>query len=680
MPIRASGIGSGLDIESLVTQLVAAESQPTELRLARQESRLQAELSAYGTIKGAVAGLQSAVSQVRTAASFEQKTVTLTDETALTVTSTSAAQLGSYALEASQLAEAHSLASNAYTAISDVVGTGTLTLKFGTTDYVPGTDTYNSFTQNPDSSTVTVVIDSSNNTLQGIRDAINESNAGVSAVIVNDGTGFRLLLNSATTGIENSLEVSITGDGDGNDTDNTGLSALAFNSSATNMAQTVAAKDALMTVNGLAITSSSNEVANVIDGVSINLQKITTQPVTMNVARDVASVKTAIEGFVNGYRAFNAVSNQLSAFDENSKTGNILLGDATLRSATSRMRQIINSSVENYSSAFSTLSEVGITTDANGSLNIDNVKLDAALKDNFDAIAGLFAAFGQISDDNIEFAGSGIDTKAGEYPVSISQLATQGQITGTGVLPDFNVGSLTIDGNNDSLTLEINGIQGSAIAITQGAYTTGASLALELETRLNGVSEFSNAGIKVAVSYDSATNSLAITSERYGSESTVNITAIDAFTTTTLGFSVANGTSGIDIVGSIDGVLGVGSGQSLTAAQGTDAEGLVISVTGGAVGLRAPIQFSRGIGDLINSATTNMLAADGLFDARTSGIKTTIEGLGKTLENLRLRMDKVEARFRAQFGALDALVAQLSATGSFLTSALASLPGSGPIR
>ncbi len=678
MPIRATGIGSGLDIESLVTQLVAAESQPTELRLAREESRLQAELSAYGTIKGAVAGLQSAVSQVRSATAFEQKTVTLSDQEALTVTSTSAAQIGSYALEASQLAEAHSLASNAYSAITDIVGTGTLTLKFGTTDYDSGTDTYNSFTQNPDSSTATIVIDSSNNSLQGIRDAINEANAGVSAVIVNDGTGFRLLLNSATTGIENSLEVSITGDGDANDTDNAGLSALAFNSSATNMSQTVAAKDALMTVNGLAITSASNEVKNVIDGVTINLQKVTTQPVTMNVARDIAGVKSAIETFVNGYRAFNAVSNQASAFDEESKTGNILLGDATLRTATSRIRQIINAPIENYSSAFSTLSEIGITTDANGSLNIDSTKLDKALNENFDAIAGLFAAFGQIDDDDIEFAGSGLDTKAGEYPVSISQLATQGQITGTGVLPDFNVSNIVIDADNDALTLEINGIQGSAIAITQGTYTSGESLALELETRLNGVSEFSSAGITVAVSYDSVSNSLTITSDRYGSESKVNITAIDAFTTTTLGFSVSNGTDGLDIIGSIDGVLGVGSGQTLTAAEGTDAEGLVISVTGGATGLRSPIQFSRGVGDLINSSTTDMLAADGLFDARTSGIKTTIEGLGKSLENLRLRMEKVEARFRAQFGALDALVAQLNATGSFLTSALASLPGSAP--
>ncbi len=674
MPITSTGIGSGLDIEGLVTQLVQAESQPVELRIAREESQLQAELSAYGTLKGAIAGVQNAVSGIKNISSFQKKSVDLGNSDAFTATASTNAPVGSFAIEVSQLAAAHSLASSAYTAATDVVGTGTLTIKFGTTDYNAGTDTYNGFTLNSSSQTLSITVDSTNNTLEGIRDAINDAAAGVTAVIVNDGTGYRLLINSGSTGAENSLEVTVTADGDGNDTDTGGLSALAFNASATNLSQTVAASDAQIKVNGLSVSSASNTVTDIIDGITMTLSDVTTAPVTMTVSRDVKSVTSAIETFVNGYRAFSAVVGQLSAFDKESGTGSILIGDTTLRTAASRMRQVINNPVENFSSAFSTLSEIGITTDANGSLNIDSTKLNQVVEDNFDAIAGLFSAFGQIDDKNIQFSGSGSAAKPGEYDVNISTLATQGSLTGNGVLPDFSTSSLTIDDTNDSITFKIDGVQGSAITLTQGVYTSGLSLAQELETRLNGVTEFKDAGIAVAVSYDSVNNTLTVTSDRYGSSSIVEVTSIDASTAPSIGFTVAAGAAGQDVVGTIGGLAATGDGQKLTGAAGSDAEGLVILVTGGSTGIRAPIRFSRGIGDQLDVLVTDMLATDGLLDARTSGINATLDGLKEDLADHRLRMASVEARYRAQFSALDALVAQLQSTGSFLTSALSSLP------
>lgn len=675
MPITATGIGSGIDIEGLITQLVRAESQPTEFRIFRAEQSLQAELSAYGTLKGALSGLQAAVGDVKNAASFQKRSVQLSDGDDISATVTTKAPIGSFTLEVTKLATTHSLASGSYNAVTDVVGTGTLTIKFGTTVYDVGTDNYTSFTLNPTSKTLAITIDSTNNTLEGIRDAINDADLGVSAVIINDGAGYRLLMNSVATGNENSLEISVTNDGDSDNLDNNGLSALAFNLSATNTTQTVAAQDAELKVNGLTVSSTSNTVSSVIEGVTLELKNVMTSSVIMNVTRDTASVKKAIENFVNGYRAYAAVANALSAFDKDSKTGSVLLGDATLRTASSRIRQVLNNRVENFSSVFSTLSEIGITTDVNGSLVIDDTKLDKTIEDNFDSIAGLFSAFGQVDDDFIEFKSAGSKTKPGTYDIDITQLATQGKFVGAGVLPDFGSGSLTIDDTNDALVFEIDGVQGSAINITQGTYTSGAAIAKEIETRLNGVPEFVTAGITIKVSYDSSGNTLTVSSSDYGSTSTVNVMGLDASTATSLGFTIADGTAGVDVTGSIDGTVATGVGQSLTGGADSDTEGLVLTITGGAVGARAPIRFSRGIGDQLDTLVTNMLSSDGLLDARTSGIDASLEELKKDLKAHQLRMEGIETRLRRQFGAMDILVAQLQSTGAFLTAALASLPG-----
>ncbi len=674
MSITSTGIGSGLDVEGLVSQLVAAEDEPVKDRIAQEEAFLNAELSAYGTLNGALSGLQQSLGEARTASTFSRRTVSSTDSAALFASATSTAATGTYKVNVTSLASTQALASGSYTETSDVVGEGTLTFKFGTTVYDSGTDTYTSFTQNTESSTTSIVIDSSNNTLAGIRDAINEAEFGVSAVIVNDGTGYRLLLNTAETGAENSLEITVTGDSDANDTDNAGLSALSFNATAHHLDQTEAAQDAAFTINGLSITNPSNQVTSVLDGVTLNLTQQTEDPVTVTVAQDTAAVKSAIERFVNSYRAFNNVVNDLSRFDDTSGQGSIVLGDATLRNVSNQIRQLINSPVDNLSGTFSTLSELGITTDEFGNLNIDQTKLDAAIAENLSDVTGLFASIGTIADDTVEFVAATEDTLAGEYDIAISQLATQGAFTGNGVLPDFGSGSVTIDGTNDSLTLEINGVEGSEILLTQAVYTSGAALAQELESRINGVSEFSNAGITVTVAYDQPTNSLSITSARYGSDSAVNVKTIDSSTAATLGFTVNDGVDGLDVAGTIGGVAGVGTGQTLKGAEGSDAAGLSLLISGGAIGPRGTLSFARGIADLLDSRITGMLSEDGLLDSRTNGINNSLERLEEDLARHEARIATIEARYRSQFGALDSLLAQLQSTGNFLTQALASVP------
>ncbi len=189
--ISSLGTGSGLDLNSLIDQLVAAERAPVENRLNLKEADLQAKLSAFGNLKGAVSSLQDSLKGMTKLGT--DRSATSSDDTVLTATAQSTALVGEYSVQVSDdhLATAHSLASKAYESSTSVVGTGTLTIDFGTTEYDEDTEAYTGFTTTADKGPHTVTIDTTNNTLEGVKNAINEADIGVNAVIVNDGSGYR---------------------------------------------------------------------------------------------------------------------------------------------------------------------------------------------------------------------------------------------------------------------------------------------------------------------------------------------------------------------------------------------------------------------------------------------------------------------------------------------------------
>tara|TARA_R110002110_G_scaffold405241_1_gene624197 strand:+ start:29830 stop:31869 length:2040 start_codon:yes stop_codon:yes gene_type:complete len=670
--ITATGIGSGLDIESLVTQLVAAERSPVENRLTRREISLTAELSAFGQFKGALAGFQGSLSDISNLSTFGQRTASSSNEDILTVSAGGSAAAASYDLTVSQLAKAHSLASGSYASIDDVVGTGTLNFRFGTTDYTspdPGPESYNAFTLNPERGTASVVIDSSNNTLEGMRDAINEADIGVAAAIVNDGSGYRLLLSSEATGAANSMEVSVTDTGDGNDTDAAGLSAFAFNAAAINVSQTVAAQDALFTVNGLTIASSENTATDVIDGIDITLRDLTgTAPVSINVSQDKAGVKETITDFVEAYNNLINTIDSLTAYDPNTGNAGPLQGDFSARSIVSQMRRTVVNAVEGFNGPFQSLSEIGIGTQLDGTLAVDSGKLDTALDDNFDQVAGLFAAVGYPTDSGIDFLSSSDATAVTNHAIEISQIATQGQLTGA--VANF---PLVIDADNDSFNISINGVASDSIILTQGTYASGAELAAELQARINGDANLRAGGNTASVDFNAG--QFTITANEYGSSSNVEITAVDTNTAAQLGLSVAAGTVGVDVAGTIGGVAALGSGQILTGAATSQAEGLQLLINGGALGARGSVDFSRGIAYQLNKMVDSFLEADGVLDSRTDSIQDRVEDIADRREALDRRLEALEARYRSQFTSLDTLLSQLQSTSSFLTQQLASLPG-----
>jgi flagellar hook-associated protein 2 len=683
MPITAPGIGSGLDVNSIVSQLMAVERQPLDA-LDQKEATFQAKISAYGNIKSALSSFQTAVRGLSDISKFQILKATSADTTVYTATASSSAVPGNYAVEVTQLAQAHTLRSNGFANLTDVVGSGTLTFQYGTLGSNP-------FALNPDKAAQTVTIGASQNTLSGIRDAVNAANIGVTASIVNDGaagTPYKLVFTSKDTGESSSLKVTVTDD-DTIHTDTSGLSQLAYDPNAVagsgkNLVQTVAAQNALLNVNGITgISKASNTVSDVIQGVTLNLLKQAPgTTVNLTVVKDTASVKTNVEAFVKAYNDISKTLKDLTAYNAATKQSALLQGDPSALSIQRQVRSTLTNALQFAGGNYTLLSQIGVSFQKDGTLKLDSTKLQTAIDNNFNDIAGLFAALGKPSDGLVNYVSATDKTKPGSYEVSVSALATQGFVAGaaTAALADGAPGSGTfttpfvIDATNNTLVLKVDGVESGTVTLAQGTYTTAALLTAEIQSRINGDGALKNAGVSVAVSFDSPTDTLKIASSRYGLASTVEFTAVGTGTAATLGFTVGAGTAGQDVAGTLNGVAATGSGQFLTGAADNAVEGLRLQITGGAVGVsRGTVNYSQGYAYQLDKLADSLLGTSGPITSRTDGINKSITDIGKQRDAINRRLVDVEQHLRAQFAAMDILVANLKTTSNFLTQQLSSL-------
>lgn len=665
--LSSPGIGSGLDINSLITKLMAVEQAPITA-LDKKEADYQAKLTAFGTLSSAFATFQTAAQGLSSPSKFNTAKASAADATILGANASSIAKTGSYSVEVSKLAQNHKIASAAMADPATTVGTGTLTIDFGTyTTGTPGT-----FAVNGDTTSKSITIDSTNNSLSGIRDAINNAGAGVTASILNDGGGYRLVLSSNNSGKANSLRITVSGDSSGTNTDSTGLSQLAYDPTKTagtgkNLVEKVAAQNAELTIDGIAVSKSTNSVSDAISGVTLNLLKTseTGTPTTVTVTRDPANVKAAVEGFVKAYNDMAATMKELGGYDFKTQKGGLLLGDTTLRSLQSQARNILNQRLQYADGGVSSLSDIGVSFQRDGTLSINSIKLDSVLADPKKNVAGLFAVMGVPSDSLVSYAGSSSYTKAGHYGLSVAQIATNGTATGSAALND-DATKTTISTGNNSLTLKLNGVA-ATIALTAGTYTRD-ELVAEMQSKINSDSSYKALGHKVSIAHSSGI--LTVTSAAYGATSSVIVSGGNAVSTL---FGSATSVTGVNVAGAIGGVVGTGSGQMLTGAG--DASGLQLLIEGGSTGARGTVGFSRGLAWQLDQTLTSVLGTEGSLANRTEGIDRSIKDIGTRREVLTKRLATIEARYRLQFNALDQLVASMQQTSSYLTQQLANLPG-----
>lgn len=657
MPIASAGIGSGLDVNGLVGQLMALESRPLTT-LATREAKYQAQLTAYGSLKGALSSFQSNVAALASPARYSTVNASVADAAVATASAGANAAPGTHTLEIQALAQAQKLASAAFPSATDEIGSGTLTIQFGT--YAGG-----NFALNPDKAVKAIVIGSGNSSLAGVRDAINAAAAGVTASIINDGSGNRLVLASNDTGLANALRITVADD-DLSNTDQSGLSLLAYNAvtgGIANLTQTAAPGNAALVIDGITIIKASNTVDDALEGITLNLLKVSTPGTTaINVSRDNSSVQSAVQSFVKAYNDLNKTVIDLSKYDAATKRASTLTGEATLRSVQAQMRGAFNNALSSDEGGFSTLADIGITFQKDGTLKLDANRLNTVLADPGRNIASLFAVVGKPTDSLVSYAGSTEDTRNGTYLLNVSQVATRGRAVGGGPA------ALIISaGINDTLDMTVDGVAAS-LTLDAGTYTADA-LGAAIQSKLNGAAALTEAGITVSVTHD--TGVLNVTSSRYGSASSAAVTGGNAKPDL---FGTPLETSGVDVAGTIGGTAAVGSGRTLTGS--ADANGLALLIQGGAAGFRGSVTLTRGYAYTLEKLAARMLDNDSLLDGRIDGINASIKDINAQRDALSRRLEVTEKRYRAQFSALDSMIASMSKTSDFLQQQLANLPKS----
>lgn len=808
MAIQSLGVGSGLLTSELVEQILEAERAPVEARLDTKQTIAEAKISAYGEITSALSSFDAALAALKLPSTFNASTVSSSNDSTVTGTASSLAVAGDYTVSVSQLAQSHAVASGAYAEVTSTVGSGVLNFRFGTTTYGVG-GSYDGFTLNADANSKSVVITSANNTLAGVRDAVNKANFGVQASIVDDGSGYRLVFSGKSSGAKNSIEVTASGtDGlkalnynqnsqnaslvaktatgsldlsagggldsaslafslryqgvamnvtvpsngsigntndalaavqsalntqlvaagfasgsvlaksegdklffetasagfdqelevltDGAKANLTGSTTLAagFDFSANNatfsiaidggaaanitlnsasasrqgtvdlvnaalvtaglnsdvvaslstsnqlvftrvspgasnsiqvtgvdasgtgasaelglsasdvsgldgfglnaaqgmvegsvrLGQTIAAQDALFSVNGLSISRASNLVTGVITGTTINLKGVTAGPVKLAVSKDASGISTRIESFVESYNQLKALSDELTAFDTTSGKngqGSLLTGDSTLRLAMTEINRILRTSVTGLTGGVRSLTEIGITTnqDSGYQLQFNSSKFAEKFASNSADILAMFATAGTTTDSLLTYNSATSTTKPGTYDVVISRLATTGKFNGQPV-PSLAAGNIVIDADNDEFTVLLNGVSAN-IQLVQGTYSSAAALAEHLQTRINSNTDLSSNGHRVAVSYNSGQTRFDIASNTYGASSAIGFLNVEdgmanllGLTTPFQGDSLGNQLGGLSTPGGL-------SSEDFDTAVTLDADtSFVINVNG----------------------------------------------------------------------------------------------------
>ncbi|WP_150909667.1 flagellar filament capping protein FliD [Marinobacter halotolerans] len=651
--ISSLGIGSGVLNSDLVDQLVQAERAPTDNRLTRKTEQTQALISAYGKLRSAVTELRLPMRQLSAPDNLKAFSANSSNEDIAVSVDSTKANRGTYSVEVTSLAGAQALASRDVFADRDAtsVGRGVLTLNVG-------------------DKTTNLTIDGSNDTLQGLANAINDSDAGVSAGVIDTGNGFQLVLSADETGTANAVSISVSGDSAGTNTDNQGLSRFAFNTGMdadSGLQQTIAATDAVMKINGVEVTRSTNSFENVIDGLTFDIAATGTS--TIKVEQDLGAVSDRVQGFVDKFNSLQSTIDSLAGFNAEAGVGGLLNGDSTVRGIQNQLRQILTRVVPGLENAnVRSLADVGITTNfETGGLEFDRVRFEEQLKNNPDDVTALFAEQGRATDSQVEFVRSGLNTRPGNYDINITQAASRGSLLAGGSL----AAGVTIDGTNDELTLRVDGETSVSLQLTQQTYTSAQDLVDEIQSQLNSNNALNAAGTSVQVGLD-VNGNLSFTSETYGSESQVSLTSAE--NAATFGLGSVTSTAGLDVAGTIGGRTAEGDGQVLFLGSGNGgASGLQVRITGDNTGSRGSIRFIEGVAEQTVNLVTNFVGADGALESRTESLNRDLEQIQENRVRLEERITSYRERLVSQFSAADSLISQLNSTRDYVTQQLAAL-------
>lgn len=629
--INSLGGGSGINSGSIVEQLSEIEKSSKQLAIDNKRETFEAQVSDYGLLRSALATLQDAADIVGDPSSFNSKSATFTDSSALIPSGLEdEAPVGDYTFSVEKIARAQSLSTNTVFAdATDEVGKGTLSFNFGSWD--AGAEV---FTENADEAGFSIVIDDSNNSLNGLRDAINAADKGVQASIINDGSGEKLVI-SAPSGVNQQLQITVDDD-DGLDVDNAGLSRFAFAEGAGNvnqqMDQNQSGQDAEIIVNGLTVTRSSNSIDDVIAGFKFDLAAAAPGEVmTVSIFEDKLAAENVIRDFVDAYNAFLEAVEPLVDFNEETDEFGSLRRDATSTALMRNLRGAITAEVPEVSSAFTFLGAIGVRTELDGTMSINEDSFSKAFDEDFSAIQNLFAPSTSSSSDKIVVNSFGEQTVAGTYEVVITSEPEKGNLTGaapagslltdldapvagfaTGSASDADlITNLSAAGANDyDFTIDVDGVSSGTISLTPGAYADLAAVALEIETQINADATLGANDVSVAHNG----TAFVVTSLSTGASSSVdNIVSVGG---------------SADELGLFDAVATQGSDDAYD-----DAYDFTVAVNGTTSGTISITPGSYADEDALAAHMQSQINADSTLQAAGSSVSVTWNGAEFVIES-----------------------------------------------
>lgn len=653
------GLVSGLDTTSIIEGLVSLQEAQVD-RLNVRKNEIVTQQTAFQGIEARLLSLRSSMGRLNrsTSSVFEQNQVTSSDEDALTAKASSSAAAGSYSMRVISLAKAHQLGSAGFDSSLSSISQGTIEFKVG------------------DRPPTQITIDDSNNTIDGLVNAINTQSDDVSASIIHDqaNNADRILLTSKHTGEANEIVV----------TNNLAPgSASVIRPDFSGIAIQEAQNATIQLGSGAgAITAEyeSNTVDGLIEGVTLNLAKADVdKEITIDVARNTETARETIEAFVEEYNSLISFIDEQTQFNAETNEASPLLGNRNVSTLKNKLGALVTEIVPGLDPSLNRFSQLGISIDGKGKLAIDSAKLDDVLNGEVEGVdAGdikrLFGLGGESNNANVEFILGSTRTQAsdGAYEVDILQAAERATVTATQTLAS----TVQITSANRDFQVSIDGKESETLSLSEGTYTR-EELAQQVESLINASSSLT--GRSVSVSLDG--NALKVTSDSYGKSS--EIASFTGTAAATLGFDGTELDQGVDVAGSfiVNGVVETATGSGRVLVGDSDNENtadLQIRVTLDSsqvgTGVEAEIAISRGITSRLDQYFGDTLDPDvGSIKIANEDFELRIESLEASIERVNAISESKTEYLIEQFTALERVLSDLQGTSSFLTSQLASI-------
>jgi flagellar hook-associated protein 2 len=627
-----SGLVSGLDTSGIISKLMDLEKQPV-INLQNRQADLNKKLVAWQEANTRAFALKDKADILAQESTFDAKSFSSGDESAIKGSASWTATAGTYYVKVNSLARSEQDKTQGYADINaTLVGTGTISIKVGSGD------------------AKTVTVGSGSDTLAGLRDAINQAKVGVSATIIDEGTGtnrYHLILTSQTVGTGGALTI-----------DTSGLSG----GTAPVFSIMQEANDAVVTLGegagAITVTRNTNTINDLITGVTLNLQRAdTTKTITVDVKDNTAAIKQNIQGFVEQYNNFADFLDQQFSYDTTTGSSGVLFSDSTLQMIQSDLNGKMFDLSGSMGQTIRTLSQLGITTNKDGMMQVDDAQLTNLLESNRTGVKELFVAHGETTNPNVSYTISGPDTKptgsSGGYAVEITTVATQSATV---------AGATQTDVLTQDETLTING---KLVNLTTGMSPDDV------------VNEINKNSMQTRVTASRVNGALTLTSIPYGSRYTISAASTVASGGSGIGDAGLAFTSGVDVAGTINGEEATGNGQALTGNTGNaNTDGLTIKITATSAGSYGTVSVTKGLAAQVSDYFSSIMdSTGGAISTAQGAISTSIDDMKRQITHLQEGFQAKEDQLVAKFAAMESALSKLKGQGDYLTGQFAQASG-----